>query len=198
MRPTVLQTPETAARHTVKEERRLPGVSGAAAEDAADERKLIEAERKKELRNATNGLSADGFFNPPPVEDTNEFELPHNNATPSPVTNPPDDLPATTPTNAPAALPTPDDAMPPTDDAAPAPTTSTKPDEAAPPVDKPARGSANPQAEFEQKARQINSATALTPAQNAQLNALLARYMGNEISTEEYQAARKKILTGQM
>jgi general secretion pathway protein D len=176
MRPTVLQTPETAARHTIKEERRLPGVSGAAAEDSADERKLIEAERKKELHNATNGLSADGFFNPPPVEDTNEFELPQH-ATPSPATNPPDDMPTPTktPSDPPAASPTPDDTMPPTDDG-----TTTAP--------------AKPQTVFEQKARQINLASALTPTQNAQLNALLARYMGNEISTEDYQAARKKIL----
>jgi len=78
MRPTVLQTPELAARHTIKEERRLPAISGAAAEDAVDERKLIEAERKKELKNATNGLSADGFFNPPQQDDTNEIILPQD------------------------------------------------------------------------------------------------------------------------
>ena len=34
MRPTVLKTPELAAKHTVKEQQRLPGISAAAAEDA--------------------------------------------------------------------------------------------------------------------------------------------------------------------
>ena len=38
MRPTVLRTPEIAAANTVREEQRLPGVSAAAAEDAAYER----------------------------------------------------------------------------------------------------------------------------------------------------------------
>jgi hypothetical protein len=34
IRPTVLKTPELAAAQAVKEERRLPGISAAAAEDA--------------------------------------------------------------------------------------------------------------------------------------------------------------------
>jgi len=63
MRPTVLKTPEIAAAQTIKEAQRLPGVSAAAAENAADERRLIEAERKKELKKARKGGPADGFFN---------------------------------------------------------------------------------------------------------------------------------------
>lgn len=63
MRPTVLKTPEIAAAQTIKEAQRLPGVSAAAAEDAAYTRKLIEKERKKELKSARSGEPADGFFN---------------------------------------------------------------------------------------------------------------------------------------
>ena len=48
MRPTVLKTPELAAKHTAVEEQRLPGASEAAAEDGAYERSLIEAQRKHE------------------------------------------------------------------------------------------------------------------------------------------------------
>jgi type II secretory pathway component GspD/PulD (secretin) len=155
MRPTVLATPELATRHTVKEERRLPGVSAAAADDAADERKLIEAERKKELRNATNGLPADGFFNPPPANDTNDMVMPMNS------------------TLKPSA-PEEKIVAPPEADSTPG----------------------NPEADFEQKARAINSSTAATPAQKLQLDALLQRYLANEITTEEYQAACKKITGG--
>jgi general secretion pathway protein D len=155
MRPTVLPTPEIAARHTIREERRMPMVSAAAAEDSVDERKLIENERKKELKDAANGGSADGFFNPPTTEDTNEIVLPQDQPMIPPAVNEP------------AA---------PRSGGAPAP--------------------ANPQADFQQKAQQINAVTAVTPAQEAALNALLSRYMANEISTEEYQAERKKILAG--
>jgi general secretion pathway protein D len=63
MRPTVLGTPKLAAENTIKEAQRLPGVSAAAVEDAAYERSLINAERKKELKNAKDGNSSDGFFN---------------------------------------------------------------------------------------------------------------------------------------
>ena len=63
MRPTVLKTPELAAAETIKEGQRLPGISAAAAEDAAGERKAIAAERKKEQQNARKGVPADGFFN---------------------------------------------------------------------------------------------------------------------------------------
>lgn len=63
MRPTVLPTPEIAARNTIKESQRLPGASAAAAEDADYERALIEAERKKELKDAKRGKSKEGFYN---------------------------------------------------------------------------------------------------------------------------------------
>jgi general secretion pathway protein D len=71
MRPTVLKTPEIAAQNTIREAQRLPGISAAAAEDADYERKMIEAERKKELNNAKNGHSANGFFNMKLDADTN-------------------------------------------------------------------------------------------------------------------------------
>jgi general secretion pathway protein D len=72
MRPTVLRTPEIAAKDTVKESQLLPGVSGAAAEDAQYQHDLIEAERKRELRAAKNGSNTNGFFNVlEPVDLTN-------------------------------------------------------------------------------------------------------------------------------
>ncbi len=80
IRPTVLRTPEIAAAQAVKEQRRLPGVSAAVAEDTASENKLIEAEQRAELRRARTGgennapatnsyapqSQDNGFFNPPP------------------------------------------------------------------------------------------------------------------------------------
>ena len=72
IRPTVLATPEIAAKNTIKESQRLPGISGAAAEDAADERKLIDAQRKKELKKAKAGGPADGFFNLKVDDETNQ------------------------------------------------------------------------------------------------------------------------------
>ena len=68
MRPTVLKTPEIAAENTKTEERRLPGVSAAAAEESTDEHKIIEAERKKELKNPKGG----GFYNTPPTNSYSE------------------------------------------------------------------------------------------------------------------------------
>jgi general secretion pathway protein D len=61
MRPTVLKTPELAAAQTIREGQRLPGVSDAAFDYANEERKLIEKERKKELRSKTNAVPVDGF-----------------------------------------------------------------------------------------------------------------------------------------
>ena len=68
MRPTVLQTPELAAKNTIKEEQRLPGVSAAAGESAAEERKLIDAQRKREQKEFKKSKQYDGFFVPPPEE----------------------------------------------------------------------------------------------------------------------------------
>lgn len=62
MRPTVLKTPEESSAMTLREERRLPGVSAAAADDAAYERQMIEAERKAEKARAKKGQN-DGFYN---------------------------------------------------------------------------------------------------------------------------------------
>jgi len=61
MRPTVLGTPELAAKNTIKEEQRLPGISTAYAEDVEEQNKLVEAERKKELSHSKT-MSA-GFYN---------------------------------------------------------------------------------------------------------------------------------------
>jgi len=52
MRPTVLKTPEIAAKNTIAEEQRLPGISAASAENDAAEAKFIEAERKAALKRA--------------------------------------------------------------------------------------------------------------------------------------------------
>ena len=71
MRPTVLKSPEIAAQNTIKEARRLPGISAAAVEEADNDRKLVEAERQKELKSARKGHSADGFFNMKLDDDTN-------------------------------------------------------------------------------------------------------------------------------
>ena len=71
MRPTVLKSPEIAAQNTIKEARRLPGISAAAVEEAENDRKLVEAERQKELKSARKGHSADGFFNMKLDDDTN-------------------------------------------------------------------------------------------------------------------------------
>jgi general secretion pathway protein D len=63
MRPTVLKTPEIAAANTILEGRRLPGVSAAAADDAEEQNKLTESERKTELKNPKT--MSGGFFNTP-------------------------------------------------------------------------------------------------------------------------------------
>ena len=63
MRPTVLKTLDDSAAMTLKEERRLPGVSAAAADDAAYERELISTERKAEKKRAKANGESDGFFN---------------------------------------------------------------------------------------------------------------------------------------
>ena len=78
MRPTVLKTPELLAKHTNIEEQRLPGVSEAAAEDAAYERTLIDAQRKREQKKFKATKQYDGFFVPAP-EETNTVSLPSTN-----------------------------------------------------------------------------------------------------------------------
>ncbi|MGA3267032.1 MAG: secretin N-terminal domain-containing protein [Verrucomicrobiota bacterium] len=73
MRPTVLPTPESAAQQTIREEQRLPGVSAAEAEDAADEANLVEKERKAEQLRAKQEGKLRGFYN---VSTTNTFAPP--------------------------------------------------------------------------------------------------------------------------
>jgi len=126
MRPTVLKTPEIAAKNTIQETQRLPGVSAAAAEEARDERKLVDAQRKREKAQFKENQQYDGFFNPVP-------DAPETNAPAASITAPPEPASADT-------------------------------------------------------------APAMSPAQASQLNILLDRYMAGQITTEEYQAARKKIL----
>jgi general secretion pathway protein D len=62
MRPTVLNTPAMAAEQTKIEERRLPGVARAAAEDSDYERSLVEAERRREAKEFKRNTNYDGFF----------------------------------------------------------------------------------------------------------------------------------------
>ncbi len=97
MRPTVLATPEIAARNTIKESQRLPGISGAAVEDADYEHSLVEAERKKELKDAKNGKSKEGFYNLIYGSDTDTNTLPR-------IQNQPEPAPATDQEKARAAL----------------------------------------------------------------------------------------------
>jgi general secretion pathway protein D len=70
MRPTVLKTPDLAESQTLQEEKRLPGISGAAADDAAYERGLIENERKLEKRRNQKTGGNDGFYN----DETNQTD----------------------------------------------------------------------------------------------------------------------------
>jgi general secretion pathway protein D len=65
IRPTVLKTPELAAAQAVKEERRLPGISAAAAADAESERQQVEAERRAELRSMNARAHKGGHFDMP-------------------------------------------------------------------------------------------------------------------------------------
>ena len=64
IRPTVLKTPELAAAQAVKEQERLPGIAHASAEDDADQRKQVEAERRSELRRVKAQGHKGGSFNP--------------------------------------------------------------------------------------------------------------------------------------
>jgi general secretion pathway protein D len=80
IRPTVLKTPEIAAAQAIKEERRLPGISAAAVEDADSERKQVEAERRTELRRAKAQGHKGGSFNPMSPNasaDTNNIMFPN-------------------------------------------------------------------------------------------------------------------------
>ena len=170
MRPTVLKTPELAARNTIKETQRLPGVSAAAATDAEYEKKLIEAERKRELKNSKNGSNTNGFFN---------MIIPVD----APVTNAPANaIENSAPENPPAAAPA-------------APAAASEP---AAPADPAAAAQEKARAEFQQKAATLldaPTAAAYSPAQKAALDALLNKYQMGKMTAEEYKAAREKILS---
>ena len=128
MRPTVLKTPELAAKNTIAEEQRLPGVSATVGDNAAEERKLIDAQRKRELQKLHNTKQYDGFFVPPPDDEA-------TNAAPSPENYPPPQ------TSNPLQTPPPVDAVanpaPPVEPIPAAPTTSqmTPLDNSAAPLD---------------------------------------------------------------
>ncbi|MGH7990065.1 MAG: type II secretion system protein GspD, partial [Limisphaerales bacterium] len=80
MRPTVLKTPEMAAAQAKLEEARLPGITHAEFEDAADERQQIKAEKKMDREYIKNETNNSGFFQPPAPDttiDTNNAAQPN-------------------------------------------------------------------------------------------------------------------------
>ncbi|MGB7768895.1 MAG: secretin N-terminal domain-containing protein [Verrucomicrobiia bacterium] len=96
MRPTVLRTPELAAAQTTAEERRLPGISSAIAEDAAAEHKAELEEQKRErieLRKAALQRAAQNDFTGTNTVATPESGAATENTLPpdqtEPVQNPP-------------------------------------------------------------------------------------------------------------
>jgi hypothetical protein len=100
MRPTVLPTPKLAADNTFKEEQTLPGVARAEFDDADENRKLIDAERKLELQKykATHHKST-GFYTPQPdAATTNELlDIPVPQGTNNPPPPPGEDIEEVTP-----------------------------------------------------------------------------------------------------
>ena len=80
IRPTVLRTPEIAAAQAITEERRLPGIAHAEADDDADAQKQIDAERKAELLKAKSTKHSEGVFT---VEPTNPKVI-NTNSMPQP------------------------------------------------------------------------------------------------------------------
>jgi general secretion pathway protein D len=92
MRPTVLPTPQLAAVNTLKEEQRLPGVANAEADNADEERKFVNVERKREMQKykASHG-SYEGFFTPRKDDNTTNtvpLDLPTPHASNAPQTFP--------------------------------------------------------------------------------------------------------------
>ena len=74
MRPTVLGTPELAAKNTIKETQRLPDISATVAEDIEEQSKAVEAERKLELKHPKT--MSGGFFNAPMPTNAPSEQLP--------------------------------------------------------------------------------------------------------------------------
>jgi len=77
MRPTVLDTPESAATNTLAEQRRLPGVARSEADNAYEERSRVEAERKYEMRKHKADKSYEGVYTlqPDDVDYTNNVPV---------------------------------------------------------------------------------------------------------------------------
>lgn len=74
MRPTVLRTPEIAAKNTLEEEQSLPGIEEASAENDKEEAKQVSAEEKEAKQRAKIRRQNGDFTTtpPPPQVDTNE------------------------------------------------------------------------------------------------------------------------------
>jgi len=89
MRPTVLGTPELAAKNTIKEQQRMPGVSATAAENAAEDRKLIDAQRRREQKQFKDTKQYDGFFVPAPDASATNAPAPLNSTAPQTSNEPP-------------------------------------------------------------------------------------------------------------
>ncbi len=73
IRPTVLKTPELAAKQAIIEQQRLPGISAAAAQDIKDEQKQIERQRKLGNMRPEPKASTSPFlpYSPDGMPDTN-------------------------------------------------------------------------------------------------------------------------------
>ena len=71
IRPTVLRTPDIASAQAVIEQKRLPGISRAAAEDTTDELKQVEAEEKAEAKAVAAGEKAARQGVKPKVDENN-------------------------------------------------------------------------------------------------------------------------------
>jgi len=75
IRPTVLRSPDEAAAQAITEQKRLPGIAAAAIEDAADERKQVEAESKAEARSiAAQEKAARKGVKPDPKDTRSYFQ----------------------------------------------------------------------------------------------------------------------------
>jgi general secretion pathway protein D len=78
MRPTVLRTPELAAEQAITEEKRLPGIAHAEAEDEIDQHKELQAEEREDRKNHVFGEK------PAPSPETQIYNS-TNQTSPNPV-----------------------------------------------------------------------------------------------------------------
>ncbi|MGA9776670.1 MAG: secretin N-terminal domain-containing protein [Verrucomicrobiia bacterium] len=89
MRPTVLKTPEIAAAQTTEEEKRLPGISAALANEEAEQRQAEQAEQRRERLQAA---PPDTSFQPMHQDgsvDTNIISIPDSGAAAKNTAQPP-------------------------------------------------------------------------------------------------------------